>query len=65
MLYVTLGEDTAVDWSTKLEPGMEVTHTLHVWSDYSGSMAETKQLIDQVGAGALTGSLSLSRALLL
>lgn len=54
MPYVTLGEDTAVDWSTKLEPGMEVTHTLHVWSDYNG-MAETKQLIDQV-VQVLTGS---------
>ncbi len=47
MPYVTLGEDTAVDWSTKLENGQEVTHTLHVWSDYNG-MAETKQIIDQV-----------------
>jgi len=54
MPYVAIGEDTAVDWSTKLEPGMEVAHTLHVWSDYSG-MAETKQLIDQV-VQALTGS---------
>lgn len=47
MPYVTLGEDTAVDWSTKLEPGMEVTHTLHVWSDYNG-MAEVKQIIDKI-----------------
>jgi len=54
MPYVTLGEDTAVDWSTKPEPGMEVTHTLHVWSDYKG-MAEAKQIIDQV-VQALTGS---------
>lgn len=54
MPYVTLGEDTAVDWSTKLEPGMEVTHTLHVCSNYNG-MAEAKQIIDQV-VQALTGS---------
>ena len=54
MPYVTLGEDTAVDWSTKLELGMEVTHTLHVWSNYNG-MAEAKQIIDQV-VQALTGS---------
>lgn len=47
MPYVTLGEDTSVDWSTKLENGQEITHTLHVWSDYNG-MAETKQLIDQI-----------------
>lgn len=54
MPYVTLGEDTAVDWSTKPAPGMEVTHTLHVWSDYRG-MAEAKQIIDQV-VQALTAS---------
>lgn len=47
MPYVTLGEDTAIDWSTKLENGQEITHTLHVWSDYNG-MAEAKQIIDQV-----------------
>ena len=47
MPYVTLGEDTAVDWSTKLEAGQEITHTLHVWSEYKGMM-ETKQLIDSI-----------------
>lgn len=44
--YVTLGEDVVVDWSTKLVPGEEVTHTLHIWSQYAG-MQELKQLIDQ------------------
>lgn len=47
MPYVTLGEDTAVDWSTKPVPGMEVTHTLHIWSDYSG-MAEAKGIMDEI-----------------
>lgn len=54
MPYVTLGEDTAVDWSTKPAPGMEVTHTLHIWSDYGG-MAEVKRIIDQV-VQAITAS---------
>lgn len=54
MPYVTLGEDTAVDWSTKLENGQEVTHTLHIWSEYKGMM-ESKQIIDQV-IQALTSS---------
>lgn len=54
MPYVVLGEDTAVDWSTKPAPGMEVTHTLHVWSDYQG-MAEAKQIID-LTIQALTAS---------
>ena len=44
--YVTLGEDTVVDWSTKLAPGEEITHTLHIWSQYPG-MQELKTLIDQ------------------
>lgn len=47
MPYVTIGEDTAIDWSTKLESGQEVTHTLHIWSDYDGAM-EAKQIADKV-----------------
>ncbi len=47
MPYVTLGEDTAVDWSTKLENGQEVTHTLHIWSEYKGMM-EAKQIMDTI-----------------
>jgi len=47
MPYVTLGEDTARDWSTKLEAGQEITHTLHVWSTYNG-MKEAKEIIDKV-----------------
>jgi len=47
MPYVTLGENTSVDWSTKLENGQEVTHTLHIWSEYKGMM-EAKQIIDQI-----------------
>lgn len=46
MPYVTIGEDTALDWSTKPQPGMEITQTLHVWSAYPG-MAEVKRIIDE------------------
>lgn len=45
--YITIGEDSATDWSTKLTPGQEVESTIHIWSRYAG-MAEVKQLIDQV-----------------
>ena len=45
--YVTLGEDTAVPWSTKSNPGEEVTHTLHVWSQYNGSK-EVKEIMSLV-----------------
>lgn len=47
MPYITLGEDTTTDWSTKPVAGVEVTHTVHVWSDYSG-MAEVKRIINEV-----------------
>lgn len=47
MPYLTLGEDTAIDWSTKLEAGLEVTHTLHIWSSYKGGM-EAKEIADDV-----------------
>lgn len=47
MPYVTLGEDTAIDWSTKLENGQEVTHTLHIWSEYDGAK-EAKQIADKI-----------------
>lgn len=47
MPYVVLGEDTATDAGTKLSPGMEITHTLHVWSDYRG-MKEAKELINDI-----------------
>ena len=45
--YVTLGETTALDWSTKLEAGQEITHTLHIWSQYPG-MKEVLELVDEV-----------------
>lgn len=45
--YITLGETTALDWSTKVEAGQEITHTLHIWSQYPG-MKEIHQLVDEV-----------------
>ena len=45
--YVTLGEDTVVDWSTKTNDGEEITHTLHVWSKYAGKK-ETKEILSLV-----------------
>lgn len=45
--YVTLGEDTAIDWSSKTTDGQETTVTLHVWSRYNG-MAEAKQIGGEV-----------------
>lgn len=45
--YATLGEFTGLDWSTKIEPGQEVTITLHVWSRKAG-MKETQTIMDEI-----------------
>lgn len=45
--FVTLGNDTVNDYSTKTNEGEEVTHTLHVWSEYGGKK-ETKEVLDLV-----------------
>lgn len=52
--YITLGEDTGVDWSTKTNPGQEVTTTLHVWSRAAG-MKELKTIMDGI-IQAMTGA---------
>lgn len=41
--YVTIGEDTLVEWDTDTELGAEATITLHTWSRQRGR-AETKAL---------------------
>lgn len=59
--YIGLGEDTAIDWSTKTEAGQEVTHTVHFYSQAPGPQ-EIKDLIDR-GIAALTSApLDLSAA---
>lgn len=55
--FVAIGEDTAIDWSAKSEPGQEVTHTVHVYSRWGG-MKETKDIMDQA-IRALTGDREL------
>lgn len=45
--FVSLGEDTEIDWSAKSEPGEEVTHTVHIYSRWKG-MKETKDIKNQV-----------------
>ncbi|TCN25484.1 DUF3168 domain-containing protein [Mesobacillus foraminis] len=55
--YIALGEDTVNDWSTKLEFGEEITHTLHVWSEYDGKK-EVKEIMSLI-LEAMTDPLSL------
>jgi hypothetical protein len=45
--YVTIGEDTAIDYGTKDVDGSDVTINLHVWSRYRGSK-ESKQIMDRI-----------------
>ena len=34
--YVTIGDDTLIDWDTKTWKGCEVTVTIHVWTENRG-----------------------------
>jgi hypothetical protein len=45
--FVQIGEDTAVDYSTKDETGAETTVVMHVWSRVAGS-AQAKNIMDRV-----------------
>lgn len=47
MPYVVIGEDTAVDYATKLNKGSEITLTIHIWSDYDG-YAEVMNIIETI-----------------
>jgi len=45
--FVSLGEETAIDYGTKDLVGGETTINIHIWSQYKGSK-ETKQIMDKV-----------------
>tara|TARA_R110001592_G_scaffold153992_1_gene382849 strand:- start:3286 stop:3693 length:408 start_codon:yes stop_codon:yes gene_type:complete len=45
--FVSLGEETAVDYSTKDLVGGETTVNIHIWSQYKGSK-ETKNIMDKI-----------------
>ncbi len=45
--FITLGEETAIDYSTNNLVGAETTINIHVWSRYKGSK-QTKQIMDKV-----------------
>ena len=47
--YVTIGESTAADFSTKTEAGQEHTITIHAWSRERGRK-ETKQILARIYA---------------
>ena len=43
--YVTVGDDTLVNWSAKGEGKVEITTTIHTWSRYTGRR-ECKEIMD-------------------
>ena len=45
--FITLGEETAIDYSTNNLVGAETTINIHVWSRYKGSK-QTKLIMDKV-----------------
>jgi hypothetical protein len=53
--FVTVGDDTAIDWDTDTSVGKEATVTIHSWSRYRGR-AEVKQI-----QGAIYEALHLSQ----
>tara|TARA_R110002126_G_scaffold15594_1_gene63779 strand:- start:679 stop:1080 length:402 start_codon:yes stop_codon:yes gene_type:complete len=57
--YVQLGEDTAIDYSTKDQTGSEVSVNVDVWSRYRGSL-EAKNIMDRVHTLLHDSSLSVT-----
>jgi hypothetical protein len=45
--FVSLGEETAIDYGTKDTNGGETTINIHIWSQYKGAK-ETKQIMDRI-----------------
>ncbi len=45
--FITLGEETAIDYSTNNLVCAETTINIHVWSRYKGSK-ETKEILDKI-----------------
>ena len=57
--FVALGEETAIDYSTKDLNGGEFTINIHVWSQYKGAK-ETKEIMDRIHDLLHDSSLSVS-----
>ena len=57
--YVTMGEETAIDYGVKGTDGSEQTVNIHVWSQYRGSK-EVKTIMDRIHTLLHDSSLSVS-----
>lgn len=56
--YVTIGEATAADWSTKTSDGQNHTLTLHAWSRAAGRQ-EAKEILDLIHTALHNEALTL------
>lgn len=56
--YITIGDDTAIDWDTDNSQGKEATLTIHSWSRYRGRK-EVKEI-----QGAIYNALHLSNLII-
>jgi len=45
--FISLGEETAIDYSTKDTNGGEYTINIHIWSQYKGAK-QTKEIMDKI-----------------
>jgi len=57
--YVVMGEMTAKRWCDKLEDGMEVYSTIHIWSQYHGRK-EADEMSDAILQALSSSVLSLA-----
>jgi len=57
--YVVMGEMTGKGWRDKLEDGMEVYSTIHVWSQYHGRK-EVDEMSDKILQALSSSTLSLA-----
>ena len=45
--FISLGEETTIDYSTMTAVGSETTINIHIWSQYKGSK-QTKEILDKI-----------------
>ncbi len=62
--YVTIGESSGRDWSTKTSTGMEHLITLHVWSR-EGGRKQAANIMERIHALLHQGSLTVTGQILL
>ena len=57
--YIQMGQDTLNEYGTKDQNGVDTSLTLHIWSQYKGSL-QTKNIMDRVHTLLHDSSLSVT-----